>query len=52
MTPVFTDLAPAPAKLLKMIICNCHTKCSSVRFPCKKYNVKGSYACGKSKGTI
>ena len=31
MTPVFTDLAPAPAKLLK-IICNCHTKYSSVRF--------------------
>ena len=35
MTPVFTDLAPAPAKLLKMIRCTCHTKCCSVQ--CKMF---------------
>ena len=40
ITPVFTDLAPAPAK---MIICNCNTKCSSVRFTVK---------CSFAKGTI
>ena len=39
---VLTDLSPAPDELLKMIRCNCHTDCSSMRCTCKKYIVKCS----------
>ena len=49
--PVLTDLSPAPDKLLKMIRCNCHTDCSSMRCTCKKYKVKCSSVCGNCKGT-
>ena len=31
LMPVLTDLPPAPDELLKMIRCNCHTDCSSMR---------------------
>jgi len=48
---VLTDLPPAPDELLKIIRCNCHTDCSSMRCTCKKYNVKCSSACGNCKGT-
>ena len=51
LKPVLTDLPPAPDELLKLIRCNCHTDCSSMRCTCKKYNVKCSSACGNCKGT-
>ena len=51
LMPVLTDLPPAPDELLKMIRCNCHTDCSSMRCTCKKYNVKCSSVCGNCKGT-
>ena len=40
--PVFTDMSPAPNELLKMIRCNCHTDCSSMRCTCRKHNVSCS----------
>ena len=49
--PLFTDLPPAPDDLLKIIRCNCHTDCSTMRCTCKKYNVKCSPAIGNCKGT-
>ncbi|XP_065915240.1 uncharacterized protein [Dysidea avara] len=51
LMPLFTDLPPAPDDLLKIIRCNCHTDCSTMRCTCKKYNVKCSPACGNCKGT-
>ena len=48
---IFTDLPPAPDEFLKMIRCNCHTDCSSVRCTCKKHNVKCSPACGNCRGS-
>jgi len=49
LLPLFTDLAPAPDDLLKIISCNCHTDCSTSRCICKKYNVKCCF--GNCKGT-
>ena len=37
LMPVLIDLPPAPDELLKMMRCNCHTDCSSVRCTCKKH---------------
>ena len=51
LMPVLTDLPPAPDELLKMIRCNCHTDCSSVRCSCKKHNVKCAPACGNCRGS-
>ena len=51
MPVLTTDLSPTPDELLKMIRCNCHTDCSSMRCIYKKYNVKCSSVCGNCKGT-
>ena len=51
LTPVLTDMPPAPDKLLKIIRCNCHTDCSSMRCTCKKHNVKCTPACGNYRGS-
>ena len=50
LMPVLNDLLPAPDELLKIIRCNCHTDCSSMRCTCKKHNVKCSSACGNCRG--
>ena len=50
LMPVLTDLPPAPDELLKIVRCNCHTDCSSMRCTCKKHNVKCSPACGNCRG--
>ena len=50
LMPVLTDLPPAPDELLKIIRCNCHADCSSMRCTCKKHNVKCSPACGNCRG--
>ena len=34
LMPVHTDLTPAQDKLLKVIRCNCHTDCSTLRCTC------------------
>jgi len=47
--PVLTDLPPAPDELLKIIRCNCHTDCSSLRCTCEKHNVRCSTACGNCR---
>ena len=44
--PVLPDLPPD--ELLKIIRCNCHTDCSSMRCTCRKHLVKCSPACGNS----
>ena len=51
LTPVHTDLPPAPEELLRVIRCNCQTDCSSMRCTCKKHNVKCSPACGNCRGS-
>ena len=48
---VLTDLPPAPDELLKMIRCNCHSDCSSMRCSCKKHNMKCSPVCGNCRGS-
>ena len=49
--PILTDIAPAPADLLKIIRCNCATDCSSSRCSCQKHGMKCSMACGQCRGT-
>ena len=51
LMPVMTDLPPAPDELLKMIRCNCHGDCSSMRCSCKKHNISCSPACGSCRGS-
>ena len=34
LVPVLTNLLPAPDELLKMIRCNCHSDCSSMKCTC------------------
>ena len=51
LMPVHTDLPPAPDELLKIIRCNCHTDCSTLRCTCRKHNVKCSPACGNCMGS-
>ena len=50
LMPVLIDMPPALDDLLKIIRCNCHTDCSSMRCTCKKHNVKCSVACGNCRG--
>jgi len=35
----------------KIIRCNCHTDCSSMRCTCKKHNMTCSPACGNCRGS-
>ena len=51
LMPVQTDLPPAPDELLRVVICNCQTNCSSMRCTCKKHNIKCSLACGNCRGS-
>ena len=49
LMPVHTDLPPAPEELLKVIRCNYHTDCSTLRCTCQKHIVKFSPACGNCR---
>ena len=51
LMPVTTDLSPAPEDLLKIIRCNCHGDCSTMRCTCKKHNIDCSPACGSCRGS-
>ena len=51
LMPVHTDLPPAPDELLRIIRCNCHTDCSTLRCTCQKHDVKCSPACGNCMGS-
>ena len=48
--PFKTDLAPAPASLLKVIKCNCKANCDSKRCTCRKHGLECSVACGECRG--
>ena len=48
VVPVHTDVPPAPDEILRIVICNCHTYCSSKRCTCRKHNVKCSPACSEA----
>ena len=49
--PIATDIAPAPADLLKIIRCNCSTDCATAKCTCKKNDMSCSAACGHWRGT-
>ena len=49
--PIATDIAPAPADLLKIIRCNCSTDCATAKCTCKKNGMSCSVACGHWRGT-
>ena len=49
--PVTTDLLPAPDDLLRIIRCNCHTDCGTMRCSCKKHGIACSIVCGNCKGS-
>ena len=51
LTPVHTDLPPAPEELLRVIRCNCKTDCTNMRCTSIKHNVKCSPACGNCRGS-
>ena len=50
LQPITTDLPPAPAKLLKVICCNCKTDCDTKRCSCRKHGLDCSPACGECQG--
>lgn len=49
--PIQTTLPPAPENLLKVIKCNCHGDCSTLRCTCKKNNLECTPACGHCRGS-
>merc|ERR1712002_179600 len=51
LVPIATDIAPAPADLLKMIRCNCATDCATARCTCKKNGTSCSISCGHCRGS-
>jgi len=50
-SPTMTDSPPAPDDLLKIIRCNCLTKCQNARCSCIKHGLKRSAACGNYHGS-
>ena len=49
--PIFTDLPPAPADLLKIIRCDCTTDCCSGCCTCRENGMKCTFACGHCQGS-
>ena len=49
LTPIQTDLLPAPEDLLKVITCGCTTDCGSLQCSCRKNGLKCTLACGNCK---
>ena len=50
LTPIQTDLLPAPEDLLKVIRCGCTSDYGSLRCSCKKNGLKCTLACSNCKG--
>ena len=46
LLPVMMDKCAAPPELLKVVHCNCTTRCSNQRCGCKKYGIPCTSACG------
>ena len=51
LTPIMTDLAPAPQSLLQIMRCNCSQDCSTHRCSCRKNDLPCNPACGQCKGS-
>ena len=51
LVPVTSDLLPAPDDLLRIIRCNCHGDCGTMRCTCKKHGITCSIVCGNCKGS-
>ena len=51
LTPIMTDLAPAPQSLLQIMRCNCSQDCSTRRCSCRKNDLPCNPACGQCKGS-
>ena len=50
LTPIQTDLLPAPEDLLKVIRCGCTTDSGSLRCSCRRSGLKCTVACSNCKG--
>lgn len=51
LSPIHTDLSPAPADGLSVIRCGCKGDCSSIKCSCKSHGLDCSSACKECKGT-
>ena len=51
LTPVMTDLPPAPHSILQIVRCNCSQDCSTLRCSCRKNNLQCTTACRQCKGS-
>ena len=51
LTPIMSDLPPAPQLILQIVWCNCSQDCSTQRCSCCKNNLQRTPACGKCKGS-
>ncbi len=51
ITPIKTDLSPAPDELMRVIRCNCQGDCSGARCTCRKNNFECTNVCGQCRGT-
>ncbi|XP_037043653.1 uncharacterized protein LOC119079700 [Bradysia coprophila] len=51
LTPITSDMEPAPPELLSKIRCQCKGDCSTLKCGCKKNQVKCSSACAVCCGT-
>ena len=51
LSPIHTDLSPAPADVLRVIRCGCKGDCSSIKCSCKSHGLDCSSACKECKGT-
>ena len=51
LTPIMTDLAPAPQSLLQLMRCNCSQDCSTRRCSCRKNDLPCNPSCGQCKGS-
>ena len=51
LSPIHTDLSPAPADGLSVIRCGCKGDCSSIKCSCKSHGLDCSSSCKECKGT-
>ena len=49
--PITTDLPPATDSLLKVLRCNCKSRCNTLRCSCRKHGLECSAVCGHCKGS-
>ena len=50
LSPVMSDLKPAPQSLLKVIRCSCKSYCKTKRCTCRKLGLTCSNVCGGCNG--